>query len=112
MTRLGDFCVLLVAIVALTNARELSLDHKNRLIQWMNKIGAKLHPGLEIASFGNGQGLGVVTRRPISPGQLLFTIPARIAISARSADDSLPELKRSLAAAGDCPFDLQVRTQN
>ena len=75
----------------------------------MSKVGVKLHPGLEIASFGSGQGLGVVARRPISPGQLLFTIPARIAISARSADDSLPELKRSLAAAGDCPFDLQVR---
>ena len=74
----------------------------------MNDHNVKLHDRLDIASVGKGQGLGLVAREKIPPRALLFSIPARIAISAHSTDSSFPRLRDRIKSAGSCPFDLQV----
>ena len=88
--------------------RQLSESQRDRLKTWMTYSHVKLHDRLEIASVGHGQGLGFVAREKIPPGALLFSVPARIAISARSTEISFHRLRDSVKSAGSCPFDLQV----
>ena len=102
------WCLLMLATVHLTCGRQFSQNQRNQLKRWMGLFGVRLHRELEITRVGKGQGLGLVAQQRISRGELLFTIPARMAISGLSAERLPLRLRKSLEAAGDCPFDLQV----